>query len=482
MSFDSNHTTNRRGGTFTKSFGSNNRTSEGSSYSRPRSENSGYSDRSSSSRDDSDRSSYGGGSRGGYSDRGSRGGYSDRGSRGGYSGGGRSGGGFRGGNRGGGRNSSPSLNQKLYTASVKSIEEQETEVKETYGLFSDLPLSKKVQDAIAARGYVSPTQIQAKVIAHVIDKKDVVAISQTGSGKTAAFLLPILNEIIQNLDNGINKPTALVIAPTRELAFQIDKEFRLLVPRSERIFSLVCTGGMSIRDQIYKLSKTNHLVVGTPGRLLDLYNQGVLKLGDMQVVVLDEMDRMLDMGFKDDIEAILNATPKQRQSLYFSATQNRSLKPILNRLSPDAVYVTVNEPKPSEFVEQSMLRVGGSRDAKIEALVNLLKEDEKHKSLIFVNTKREVETIADALYDEGFSVDHIHGDKTQDKRLKIIRRYRENQFQVLVATDVAARGLDVSDVTLVVNYDEPKTEDEYIHRVGRTGRAGKYGKAVTFVR
>lgn len=479
MSFDSNHTTNRRGGTFTKSFGSNNRNSEGSSYSRSRSDNSGYSDR--SSRSDSDRSSYGGGSRGGYSDRGSRGGYSDRGSRGGYSGGGRSGG-FRGGNRGGGRNSSPSLNPKLYTASVKSIEEQETEVKETYGLFSDLPLSKKVQDAIAARGYVAPTQIQAKVIAHVVDKKDVVAISQTGSGKTAAFLLPILNQIIENLDNGISKPTALVIAPTRELAFQIDKEFRLLVPRSERIFSLVCTGGMSIRDQIYKLSKTNHLIVGTPGRLLDLYNQGVLKLGDMQVVVLDEMDRMLDMGFKDDIEAILNATPKQRQSLYFSATQNRSLKPILNRLSPDAVYVTVNEPKPSEFVEQSMLRVGGSRDAKIEALVNLLREDEKHKSLIFVNTKREVETIADALYDEGFSVDHIHGDKTQDKRLKIIRRYRENQFQVLVATDVAARGLDVSDVTLVVNYDEPKTEDEYIHRVGRTGRAGKYGKAVTFVR
>jgi len=368
------------------------------------------------------------------------------------------------------------LNEDLYT---KAAKEADVEIPTADKIdFSSYGLSPQILESLTKRGYHHPTEIQAKTIAGVLAGKDVVAISQTGSGKTGGFLIPLLNEIKKSQDAGVVKK-ALIVAPTRELAYQIDKELREFNLKRLNLFSLVCVGGMSIGDQMHYLRKTNHFVIGTPGRLVDLAKRGFLKLDDFNMVVLDEMDRMLEMGFVEDITWIVDQIPQPKQSLYFSATLNSAIRPILSNMSPDAVYVELQKPEPSRYVDQTMVAV--TRGNKLTTLVSILKDPEVTKALVFVATKSMVETVAEELARQEVLVDFIHGDKTQSSRMRVIEGFKKVKSGVLVATDVAARGLDVNDISHVINFDEPKTREDYIHRIGRTGRNGKFGKAITMV-
>ena len=329
------------------------------------------------------------------------------------------------------------------------------------------------------RGFTNPTEIQTKTIPVVLAGQDLVAISQTGSGKTGSFLIPLLNQTKEDHRNGIDRKT-LIIAPTRELALQIDKELRAFDLARFGLFSQICIGGADIREQMRRLKKTNHFIIGTPGRIVDLAKRDALKLSDVKTIVLDEMDKMLEMGFVEDITWIIEQIEGQKQSLFFSATVNRQVEPVLKRFAPTATYVQIDNPSPSQFVEQSVIRIERGK-TKMDVVKEYLEQDEVTKALIFVNTKSEVERITDALEQEGFEVDYLHGDKSQGARTRTVNFFRKLKNGVLVATDVAARGLDISDISHVINYDEPKSQDDYIHRIGRTGRAGKYGKAVTLL-
>jgi ATP-dependent RNA helicase RhlE len=383
--------------------------------------------------------------------------------------------GFRGGRSGGGRKREKTLNPSIYTQAFEKVEKKEIEKTD----FKDYLLSESMLKALNFRGFTSPTEIQTKTIPVVLSGQDLVAISQTGSGKTGSFLIPLLNQTKEDHRNGIDRKT-LIIAPTRELALQIDKELRAFDLARFGLFSQICIGGADIREQMRRLRKTNHFIIGTPGRIVDLAKRDALKLSDVKTIVLDEMDKMLEMGFVEDITWIIEQIEGQKQSLFFSATVNRQVEPVLKRFAPTATYVQIDNPSPSQFVEQSVIRIERGM-TKMDVVKEYLEQEEVTKALIFVNTKSEVERITDVLEQEGFEVDYLHGDKSQGARTRTVNFFRKLKNGVLVATDVAARGLDISDISHVINYDEPKSEDDYIHRIGRTGRAGKYGKAVTLL-
>jgi ATP-dependent RNA helicase RhlE len=339
--------------------------------------------------------------------------------------------------------------------------------------FADFEFTQALQHNVAEHGYIKPTPIQDGSIKPVLAGRDLIGLANTGTGKTAAFVLPIIQQL-QKLEG-----TALIIAPTRELAVQIDEEFKAFA-KGLGLYSAICVGGANIARQISTLKRRPHVVIGTPGRLKDLFNQKALKLHTVKFLVLDEADRMLDMGFIRDIRFLLDQLPKQRQSLCFSATITPEIDRLIHDMLIDPVTVSVRTTETSEHVEQDVIKAQG-KDHKIEILTEMLFQPDFEKVLVFGQTKWGVQKLADSLAKAGHATEAIHGNKSQAQRQKALQAFKDNRVKVLVATDVAARGLDIPNVSHVINFDQPNTYDDYIHRIGRTGRAGKSGKALTFV-
>jgi ATP-dependent RNA helicase DeaD len=342
--------------------------------------------------------------------------------------------------------------------------------------FAELGLRTELLDAVHGMGFEKPSPIQAMTIPPALAGEDLVGISQTGSGKTAAFALPVLNGI----DVTVKRTQALVICPTRELAMQVCDEIHRLSAKLPGLQAVPVYGGTAYDRQIRHLKGGAHIVVGTPGRLIDHLKRGNLNLGSARTVILDEADRMLDMGFRDDMETILAAMPKERQSLFFSATMNRQVEGIIRRHARNPQLIELEEAaRTVSTVDQSYYEVRGR--SKVEVVSRLLDVDEARLAIIFCNTKRVVDECTEALLGRGYSVDRLHGDISQHQRERVMKRCRDGGLEVLVATDVAARGIDINQVDTVFNFDLPHDPEDYVHRIGRTGRAGRSGKAVSFV-
>ncbi len=342
--------------------------------------------------------------------------------------------------------------------------------------FSEMPLHSSLRSAIAKKGFQHPTEIQDKTLESLLDGRDLLGIARTGTGKTGAFLIPIINRL---LDSGRNFQT-LVMVPTRELAVQVEEEFRSLT-KGLGLYSACFIGGTNLNRDLEKLRRKSHLVVGTPGRLLDLANRKALYFNDFEVLVLDEFDRMLDMGFAQDVRRITGAMTKRGHTMLFSATLDKMQQPFIDQLLRNPVEVKVSSGEVTgDHIEQEIIRLKEGQD-KFGLLLSMVQQDEFEKVLVFAETKRWVNRVHKKLLQAGVSSDEIHGNKTQNYRQNALNKFKSGKVKVLVATDVAARGLDVSDITHVINYQLPGSIDSYIHRIGRTGRAGKSGKAYTFV-
>ena len=339
--------------------------------------------------------------------------------------------------------------------------------------FADFPLQSELQSAITRRGYTTPTPIQDQAIPPLLSGRDVVGIANTGTGKTAAFLIPLIQKVLSDRSQKV-----LIIAPTRELAVQIEEELRAFTSGMQ-IFSVLCIGGVSIRPQIRLLYRQPHFVIGTPGRLKDLEKQRKLFLGEYKNIVLDEVDRMLDMGFIHDVRYIISKLSSPRQSLFFSATLPQSVKAIMESFLINPVTISVKTRETPANVDQDVIKTKGK--AKIEVLHDLLLQEGFDKVLVFGRTKWGMEKLAKNLSQRGFSVAAIHGNKNQNQRQRAITQFKASEVQVLLATDIASRGLDIPNVTHVINYDLPESYDDYVHRIGRTGRAEQAGKALTFI-
>ncbi len=355
---------------------------------------------------------------------------------------------------------------------AKSVEET---VYEHRHVFADFPFGTQLQHNITQKGYIAPSAIQDQAIPHIIDGKDVVGLANTGTGKTAAFLLPIIER-----QSGITqRPSVLIMAPTRELAQQINDEFRVF---SERLglHSTLVVGGVNIDRQIRDLKRRPHFIIGTPGRLKDLLNRRVLQLKNMTTLVLDEADRMLDMGFLPDIRTIVDAMPRDRQTLFFSATITPEIEVLVNKFLNDPVTVSVRTGVTSDHVEQDVIQAS-NKAHKIELLTNMLSNEAYDKVLVFGETKFGVQRLSDHLSNVGIPSAAIHGNKNQSQRQRALKQFKDERVKVLVATDVAARGLDIPNVSHVINFDTPQTYEDYIHRIGRTGRSGARGHAHTFI-
>lgn len=342
-------------------------------------------------------------------------------------------------------------------------------------VFADFPFGAELQHNIAKKGYETPSAIQDQAIPHIVEGRDVIGLANTGTGKTAAFLLPIIER-----QSGIMlRPSVLIIAPTRELAQQIDEQFRDF-SRGMQLYSTLVVGGMNIDRQIRDLGRRPHVIIGTPGRLKDLIERRALQLKNMTTLVLDEADRMLDMGFLPDIRRIVGAMPRERQTLFFSATITPDIEALVHDFLTDPVTVSVRTGETSDHVEQDVIE---ARDKahKIELLIELLSQEAYDKVLIFGETKYGVQRLSDHLDNRGISSVAIHGNKNQSQRTKALKAFKDEKVKVLVATDVAARGLDIPNVSHVINFDTPQTYEDYIHRIGRTGRGGAKGHAHTFI-
>ncbi len=340
--------------------------------------------------------------------------------------------------------------------------------------FVDFLVDEKLKTNIVSKGYISPTPIQDKAIPHVLKGQDVVGIANTGTGKTAAFLIPLINKVITH-----PKENVLIVVPTRELALQIQDELQGFVA-GMRLFSTVCVGGASVGNQIRDLRYRNEFVIGTPGRIKDLIERKVLNLMHFKTVVLDEADRMLDMGFVNDMRFMMNLMPKQRHTLFFSATWSPDIEKLVKEFLYEPVMISVKTQDTSKNVDQDVVKVNRGEN-KLDVLHSMLIQPDFNKVLIFGRTKHGVEKLTSLLVGRGFKAESIHGNKNQSGRQRSLKLFKEGKVQILVATDVAARGLDISDVSHVINFDIPATYEDYVHRIGRTGRAGKKGKAFTFV-
>jgi superfamily II DNA/RNA helicase len=340
--------------------------------------------------------------------------------------------------------------------------------------FKDFQIDERLKANILAKGYNLPTPIQDRIIPHILHGRDVVGIANTGTGKTAAFLVPLINKIL--LDP---KEKVIIMAPTRELAQQIDAELKDFT-KGLRIFSVCCVGGAPIGRQISDLRYSNNFIIGTPGRIKDLIERKYINLAGFKSVVLDEADRMLDMGFIADMRFMMNLMPKPRHTLFFSATLSREIEALIKDFLNDPVMISVKTQDTPKSVEQDVVHIRPGED-KVDVLHDLLIQPEFKKVLVFGRTKHGVEKLAIALNKRGFKAQSIHGDKNQGQRQRALDIFKKNMAQVLVATDVAARGLDIAGVSHVINFDIPETYEDYVHRIGRTGRAGKKGKALTFV-
>lgn len=339
--------------------------------------------------------------------------------------------------------------------------------------FTDFKIEDRLKQNIIAKGYKTPTPIQDRAIPHVLRGSDVVGIANTGTGKTAAFLIPLINKVLLNQREHI-----LIVVPTRELAIQIDEELKAFT-RGLRIFSAVCVGGANMGAQIRALRYQNNFVIGTPGRLKDLIEQKYLNLSQFKTVVLDEADRMLDMGFINDMKFMMSLMPKERHTLFFSATMSREIESLIKAFLKEPVSISVKTGDTPKSVDQDIVRTGGKN--KVDVLHDLLSSAEFKKVLVFGRTKHGVEKLSKVLIERGFKAESIHGNKNLSKRRHALTLFKNNHIQILVATDVAARGLDIVDISHVINYDLPATYDDYVHRIGRTGRGSKKGKALTFI-
>ena len=362
------------------------------------------------------------------------------------------------------------IDQRLFVK--KSVEQAVVSYTPT-NTFADFTLVDQLKQNITARGYVNPTPIQDQAVPALLEGRDVVGIAATGTGKTAAFLLTILNTIAKNPNQ-----RALIVAPTRELAVQIQDEMRIF-SRNMRIYSSLCIGGVPIYSQISILRRNPQVVIGTPGRLKDLEMQRCLSFNDYQTIVLDEVDRMLDMGFVKDVTYIVSRLPSPRQSIFFSATMTDSVKQVMNGFLRNPVMVTVKSTESAANVDQDVVRLAGR--PKTDVLDELLRKEGFNKVLVFGRTKHGLEKLQRELQKRGVYAGAIHGNKRQGQRLRAIEDFKSNRTSVLLATDIASRGLDIDDVTHVINYDQPESYEDYIHRIGRTGRANKKGIALTFV-
>lgn len=340
--------------------------------------------------------------------------------------------------------------------------------------FADFAVEPALKANIIEKGYELPTPIQDKSIPVILAGSDIVGMANTGTGKTAAFLIPLINKVLLNSEEQI-----LIMAPTRELAIQIYDELATF-GKGLGFGGAVCVGGAPISKQLRELRYFNNFIIGTPGRLKDLIERRALNLAKFKTVVLDEADRMLDMGFINDIKAILSKMVADRHTLFFSATSSPEIDRLIKDFLKEPVYISVKTQDTAKNIEQDVVHVP-SPSVKMNVLHELLTRAEFEKVLIFGKTKHGVEKIMDALKALGHMSVSIHGDKNQTQRERALNDFKANRAKVLVATDVAARGLDISDISHVINYDIPTTHEDYIHRIGRTGRGNKKGKALTFI-
>ena len=343
-------------------------------------------------------------------------------------------------------------------------------------LIKDMPIDIKLKEALASKGYERPTEIQDRTLETLLDGRDTLGIAQTGTGKTGAFLIPIIEQLLHNRVNSY----ALVVVPTRELALQVEEEFKTM-SKGLGLFSTCFIGGTNINTDLKRLRRSSHVVIATPGRLLDLTDRRAIDLGKFKTLVLDEFDRMLDMGFIRDVNRILDGMKQRNHTMLFSATLDKSQQAMINSILKNHVTVKVSTGNSSaDGIEQEVIKLKPGED-KFKVLQMMLAQSEFNKVLLFEETKHRVSRLCMKLNKSGIKADQIHGNKSQNARQNALQAFKQGRVQVLVATDVASRGLDVSDVTHVINYQVPQTHDSYIHRIGRTGRAGKVGKAYTFV-
>lgn len=369
------------------------------------------------------------------------------------------------------RRSVKKLDENLF---VKKASQMRTEKYVSLKTFSDFKLADKLIRNIRDHSYVNPTQIQEQTIPHLLNGRDVIGIANTGTGKTAAFLIPLVHKVFLNRNERV-----LVVTPTRELAMQIAEELRFFVKGMD-LDIVLCIGGSSMERQEKRLRHNPHFVIGTPGRLKDLIERRRLNLSLFRNIVLDEVDRMVDIGFIRDVKYFISLLPKKRQSLFFSATVSEKVKEILHNFVTDPITISVKQQDTSENVDQDIVRVNGNSN-KIDTLHGLLINEGFEKVLIFGRTKWGIEKLTKNLITRGFKAVAIHGNKSQGQRQRALEQFKQNEVRILLATDVASRGLDIDNVTHVINYDAPESYDDYIHRIGRTGRAGKKGIALTFV-
>ncbi|MEN9975349.1 MAG: hypothetical protein RLZZ282_1355, partial [Verrucomicrobiota bacterium] len=342
--------------------------------------------------------------------------------------------------------------------------------------FADLGLPAPLLAAIETLGYERPSPIQALSIPPAMEGHDIVGLSATGSGKTAAFVLPAL----AMLDLNTVAPQVLILCPTRELAVQVCEEVHRLGAQLKGLHATPVYGGAPMDRQLRALRDGVHLIVGTPGRLLDHLRRGSLEPSRIRLAILDEADRMLDMGFKDEMDELLGSLPAERQTLFFSATMNQGVSRLIRSFGKDPKIVEIQQKaRTVSTVEQSYFEV--RQRSKVEVLSRILDMNPPRLGLIFCNTKRSVDECTEDLVNRGYAADRLHGDMTQQMRERVLKRFREGSVEVLVATDVAARGLDIDEIDIVFNYDLPTDPEDYVHRIGRTGRAGRSGRAVSFV-
>ena len=373
---------------------------------------------------------------------------------------------------GGGRKNSAGVNPTVYVN--KAAELTEEAPYQAAHRFSDFGLNQLLLERLAARGYQTPTPIQDEAIPVALTGRDVIGIAETGTGKTAAFLLPLLNKVCQN-----PRERVLIIAPTRELAVQIDDELRLF-SAGLPIRSAICIGGMGFGAQLKALARSPQFIIGTPGRLKDHLRQRTLRLNDVANLVLDEADRMVEMGFIEDIRSLISELPTERQSLFFSATVMPEVRGLIDSFMRSPATISVKKRDTAANVDQDVIHYAGAFQ-KLTLLCDLLAKEEFSRVLIFGRTKRGVEKLSESLAERGFKSISIHGNKNQSQRQRALQDFKDGRVHILVATDVAARGLDIPDVSHVINFDTPENYADYIHRIGRTGRANKKGHALTFV-
>ena len=366
--------------------------------------------------------------------------------------------------------------KKDYINPSRFVQEARTSEAETYAArhsFDDFEINPLIKANLATKNFTVPTPIQDQAIGPALAGRDIIGIADTGTGKTAAFGIPLLQAMM------LSGAKALVVAPTRELAQQIDAEFRSL-GKGSNLRGATLIGGASMGMQLRDLRDRPQAVIGTPGRIKDHLERGSLNLTEFNLVVLDEVDRMLDMGFINDVRTILDRLAQKRQSFFFSATLDERVRSLIETFSSDPISISVKTGETGENIHQDIVRVNSDGD-KLAALHDVLINKNVAKAIIFDDTQRSVERLSKELSARGFSADAIHGGKSQGQRQRSLARFKGNEVNILVATDVAARGIDVADITHVINYSQPNSYGDYVHRIGRAGRAGKVGYALTFI-